>query len=224
MASYSISDTGGTSVRLKFSCATAKQASTVSACRVNSISAANSSLFFIQAILRTTPSSAVGEMPITPMGLRLNLTKLWIALCRDKFYDIDTAAHRLTVRLGKGQRDRLVPLTETAAHWLTRYLTVARPELAAGKLWGKGRRVRPLCGCAPGQHRLLGTQREAASFRGLAKDGRSPRVSVEDLLSVDTGKTAARKATKSNSKPAGKVREVFDRVSKLPRRQQEAHR
>ncbi len=55
-------------------------------------------------------------------------------------YDVDTAAHRLTVRLGKGQRDRLVPLTETAAHWLTRYVTVARPELAAGKLWGKGRR------------------------------------------------------------------------------------
>ncbi len=55
-------------------------------------------------------------------------------------YDIDTAAQRLTVRLGKGQRDRIVPLTETAAHWLTRYLTVARPELAAVKLWGKGRR------------------------------------------------------------------------------------
>nr|MBA2306579.1 tyrosine-type recombinase/integrase [Candidatus Dependentiae bacterium] len=55
-------------------------------------------------------------------------------------YDVDTAAHRLTVRLGKGQRDRLVPLTETAAHWLTRYVTAARPELAAGKWWGKGRR------------------------------------------------------------------------------------
>ena len=55
-------------------------------------------------------------------------------------YDVDTAAHLLTVRLGKGQRDRLVPLTETAAHWLSRYLTVARPELAAGLWWGKGRR------------------------------------------------------------------------------------
>ena len=55
-------------------------------------------------------------------------------------YDADTAALRLTVRLGKGQRDRLVPLTETAAHWLTRYLTAARPELAAGKWWGKGQR------------------------------------------------------------------------------------
>lgn len=48
-------------------------------------------------------------------------------------YDIDTAAQRLIVRLGKGQRDRLVPLTETAVHWLTRYLTVARPHLAAGR-------------------------------------------------------------------------------------------
>jgi integrase/recombinase XerD len=55
-------------------------------------------------------------------------------------YDVDVAAHRLTVRLGKGQRDRLVPLTETAADWLTRYVTAARPELAAGKWRGKGKR------------------------------------------------------------------------------------
>jgi integrase/recombinase XerD len=55
-------------------------------------------------------------------------------------YDVDIAAYCLTVRLGKGQRDRLVPLTETAAHWLTRYVTVARPELAAGQWWGKGKR------------------------------------------------------------------------------------
>jgi site-specific recombinase XerD len=55
-------------------------------------------------------------------------------------YDVETAAHRLTVRLGKGQRDRVVPLTETAAQWLTRYVTAARPELAAGKWWGKGKR------------------------------------------------------------------------------------
>jgi integrase/recombinase XerD len=55
-------------------------------------------------------------------------------------YDVDTAAHRLTVRLGKGQRDRVVPLTKTAAQLLTRYVTAARPELAAGKWWGKGRR------------------------------------------------------------------------------------
>jgi integrase/recombinase XerD len=55
-------------------------------------------------------------------------------------YDVDPAARELTVRLGKGQRDRLVPLTETAAYWLSRYLTAARPELAAGLWWGKGKR------------------------------------------------------------------------------------
>jgi integrase/recombinase XerD len=42
-------------------------------------------------------------------------------------YDVDTTAHRLTMHLGKGQRDRVVPLTETAAQWLTRNVTVARP-------------------------------------------------------------------------------------------------
>jgi transcriptional regulator with XRE-family HTH domain len=46
-------------------------------------------------------------------------------------------------------------------------------------------------------------------------------VSVEDLLIGETGKAASRKTATSNGRPAGKVREVFDRVSKLPRRQQE---
>lgn len=55
----------------------------------------------------------------------------------------------------------------------------------------------------------------------LPKMAEALGVTVEDLLNVDAGKTTARKATKSNGRPAGKVREVFDRVSKLPRRQQE---
>ncbi|MGI9166765.1 MAG: helix-turn-helix domain-containing protein [Pyrinomonadaceae bacterium] len=55
----------------------------------------------------------------------------------------------------------------------------------------------------------------------LPKMAEALGVSVEDLLNVETGKTASRKAAKSNGRPAGKVREVFDRVSKLPRRQQE---
>lgn len=46
-------------------------------------------------------------------------------------------------------------------------------------------------------------------------------ISVEDLLMVDEQKPLKKKAAKSNGRPAGKVREVFDRVSKLPRRQQE---
>lgn len=54
----------------------------------------------------------------------------------------------------------------------------------------------------------------------LPKMAEALGVTVEDLLNADAGKTTARKATKSNGRPAGKVREVFDRVSKLPRRQQ----
>jgi integrase/recombinase XerD len=47
-------------------------------------------------------------------------------------YDVDTASAVLIVRQGKGGRDRVVPLTETACNWLSRYITGARPELAAG--------------------------------------------------------------------------------------------
>ena len=46
-------------------------------------------------------------------------------------------------------------------------------------------------------------------------------VGVEDLLIVGEQKPLKKKAARSNGRPAGKVREVFDRVSKLPRRQQE---
>jgi integrase/recombinase XerD len=51
-------------------------------------------------------------------------------------YDVDVRARRLTVRLGKGKRDRIMPLTDTAASWLMRYLNMARPKLARGQ--GKG--------------------------------------------------------------------------------------
>lgn len=47
-------------------------------------------------------------------------------------YDVDTASGLLIVRQGKGGRDRVVPLTETACAWLSRYVTGARPELAGG--------------------------------------------------------------------------------------------
>lgn len=48
-------------------------------------------------------------------------------------FDVDIWSRRLVVRLGKGRRDRIVPLTENAAHWLSRYLSAARLELAKGR-------------------------------------------------------------------------------------------
>jgi integrase/recombinase XerD len=47
-------------------------------------------------------------------------------------YDVDTATGLLVVRQGKGGRDRVVPLTEAACNWLSRYITDARQELAGG--------------------------------------------------------------------------------------------
>lgn len=52
---------------------------------------------------------------------------------RLELYDVDLWARRLTVRQGKGSRDRIVPLTANAVHWLSRYLGAARPELAPGQ-------------------------------------------------------------------------------------------
>src|SRR6266511_2791806 len=47
-------------------------------------------------------------------------------------YDVETRARRLTVRGGKGGKDRIAPLTSNAAYWIERYLAEARGELAAG--------------------------------------------------------------------------------------------
>jgi integrase/recombinase XerD len=52
---------------------------------------------------------------------------------RLELYDVDLWAKRLTVRQGKGSRDRIVPLTANAVYWLSRYLNASRPELAAGQ-------------------------------------------------------------------------------------------
>jgi integrase/recombinase XerD len=101
-------------------------------------------------------------------------------------YDVDTAAHRLTVRLGKGQRDRMVPLTETAAHWLTRYVTVARSELAAGKLWGKGRRRGQPKVIAPTSALWLALTGRRLSYQMIAERIRDYAVQVELKASVHT--------------------------------------
>jgi integrase/recombinase XerD len=46
-----------------------------------------------------------------------------------KLYDLDLRNGSLLVRLGKGQKDRYVPLGARAIQWLKRYLEDVRPEL-----------------------------------------------------------------------------------------------
>jgi integrase/recombinase XerD len=63
--------------------------------------------------------------------------------CRLNVYDVDLRTKRAVIREGKGSKDRVTPLTENACHWLRRYLSESRPEITAGKLWGKGLRRKP---------------------------------------------------------------------------------
>src|SRR5207244_12463780 len=46
--------------------------------------------------------------------------------------DLDFEQELVHVRNGKGGKDRVVPLGEEAAHWLSRYLRDARPAHARG--------------------------------------------------------------------------------------------
>ncbi|MGH2934530.1 MAG: tyrosine-type recombinase/integrase [Gaiellaceae bacterium] len=46
--------------------------------------------------------------------------------------DVDFEQELVHVRLGKGAKDRVVPLGEQAAYWVARYLREARPQLARG--------------------------------------------------------------------------------------------
>jgi site-specific recombinase XerD len=46
--------------------------------------------------------------------------------------DVDFEQELVHVRHGKGGKERVVPLGEEAAHWVSRYLHEARPALAAG--------------------------------------------------------------------------------------------
>jgi integrase/recombinase XerD len=82
-------------------------------------------------------------------------------------YDVDTSTGLLVVRQGKGGRDRIVPLTENASRWLSRYITEARPELAAGL------RVKSKASKNPqSQIRNPKSPRAPTSALWLAKEGR----------------------------------------------------
>jgi len=96
------------------------------------------------------------------------------------------AGQMLMVRLGKGQRDRFVPLTETSAHWLTRYVTAARPDLAAGKLWGKGKRRRTPKLIPPTSALWLAVTGRRLSYQMIADRIRDYALQAEVKASVHT--------------------------------------
>jgi integrase/recombinase XerD len=50
-------------------------------------------------------------------------------LCAVELTAVNAERHTLTVRQGKGKKDRVVPVGEWALHWLERYLHEVRPRL-----------------------------------------------------------------------------------------------
>jgi integrase/recombinase XerD len=54
-------------------------------------------------------------------------------LVRLALYEVDTRGGSLSVRAGKGGRDRIVPVGERACRWLDRYLDEVRPLLVTGR-------------------------------------------------------------------------------------------
>jgi integrase/recombinase XerD len=51
-------------------------------------------------------------------------------LIRLKLYDVDRERNTLTIRQGKGKKDRMIPIGERALAWVEKYLREARPVLA----------------------------------------------------------------------------------------------
>jgi integrase/recombinase XerD len=49
-----------------------------------------------------------------------------------KIYDSDAERGTVTVRQGKGRKDRVIPIGERALAWIAKYMADARPQLLAG--------------------------------------------------------------------------------------------
>jgi integrase/recombinase XerD len=108
----------------------------------------------------------VGEGPI-PLRNRALVELVYSAGLRSAeavgldLVDVDFEQEHVHVRNGKGGKQRVVPLGEEAAHWVSRYLHEARPALASGAndalfLSARGRRLdtSTLRRLAPHPHRL----------------------------------------------------------------------
>src|SRR5580658_6008164 len=53
-----------------------------------------------------------------------------LELCNLKLYDLDVDRGTMMVRMGKGKKDRMIPIGERALAWIDRYITEIRPTLA----------------------------------------------------------------------------------------------
>jgi site-specific recombinase XerD len=121
--------------------------------------------------------------------------------------DVDFDREQLHVR-GKGGKERVVPLGEEAAHWVSRYVHEARPQLARGAvdalfLSARGRRLdtSTLRRVAPHPHRL-----RHAFATHLLEGGADLRV-IQELL----GHSSLSTTQVYSHVDARRLRRVYDR-------------
>ena len=84
-------------------------------------------------------------------------------------YDLDAERGTLLVRLGKGRKDRMVPIGERAVRWVEKYLAEVRPLLATEP--DEGVLFLGVDGQAMGLHRLTELVRDHVDAAGIGKRG-----------------------------------------------------
>ncbi|MBX5474783.1 MAG: tyrosine-type recombinase/integrase [Thermoleophilia bacterium] len=123
--------------------------------------------------------------------------------------DVDFERELVHVRRGKGDKERVVPLGEEAAHWLARYLREARPALARGAndalfLSVRGRRLdtSALRRLVPHPHRLR------HAFATHLLEGGADLRTIQELL----GHSSLSTTQVYSHVDARRLRRVYDRA------------
>lgn len=154
-----------------------------------------------------------GEGPL-PLRNRALVELLYSAGLRSReavdldLEDVDFETETVRVR-GKGGKERVVPLGEEAAYWLSRYLREARPRLARGAeqalfLSVRGRRLdtSTLRRLVPNPHRLR------HAFATHLLEGGADLRTIQDLL----GHSSLRTTQVYSHVDARRLRRVYDRA------------
>lgn len=106
-----------------------------------------------RALLETLYATGVRRFELASLGL----------------YDLDTERGTLLVRLGKGRKDRVVPIGERAVAWIEKYLAEVRPLFTVEP--DDGVLFLGVDGQAIGLHRLTELVREYVDSAGIGKRG-----------------------------------------------------
>jgi site-specific recombinase XerD len=74
--------------------------------------------------------ASTGKDPATGKLVTLYSTGMRrLELANLKLYDLDTERGTVSIRQGKGKKDRVIPIGDRAAAWIEKYIRESRPQL-----------------------------------------------------------------------------------------------